>query len=1263
MFFGVTTTLVAILGFQTSQLNFSENITDILPESESISQVEKILNDSKLNSNLVVHFYIGDSISISNQALPDSIIQAGHSIDSCLQAQYGDLIQQRILDYPDSLITQVYDFFGQYLPLYLENEDYSEIESKLSEEALKNTVKGNFKTLISPIGIFGGKMVMKDPFGLTQIPLKNFQKSQFDTNFQLYKNHLFSKDRKHMLYILELATQANETAKNGELIDHLDELIMRYQSSGMDIEYFGTPAIAVANANRIKADIIISVSLAILVIFALILLYFKNLSTFALVLLPGVFGVLVVLGIMATVGKSMSLISLGVGSIMVGITVDFALHLLSHYRSDSSIKQLFKSITQPLLMSSCTTASAFFALVFINSNAMMDLGIFVGGSVLASALFSLIVLPHLLPKNLSAKEKGVFERSFERISSVKLHKKKWAVLLFIVVTSGGVFYWGNMNFNKDMMSLNYMPEHLAKAEIRLNEVLGNTGKEVYVLSSGKDFWEALGKSEAAYKRLEELKTEGTINGYNSVNALIPSLATQQKRLEKWQQFWAEKDTTSLNKTVNEAATKLGLNTKVYTGLNTYLGKNYQTLQAADMQKMMALAGEKFVVESEDEISLITVIKFESEKKAAVVEELQKIKGIQLLDRGYITNRLIEILSEDFNKLISWSLLIVFAILLIIYGRIEMALTTIAPIAIGWLWTLGIMSIFDLSFNIVNIIICSLIFGLGVDYSIFNLKGLNEKYTYGRANTTSFRVSIFLSGITTIVGIGVLVFAQHPALKSIALLAIIGISSVIFLTFFIQDFLFNLFVQKRKDKGLIPYNLASFIRSIIAFSIFVIGCFLLMGIRTLFYIPVFPKWKKRTYHLLVMAYCRFIIYFMQNIKKEVVGRENADYSKPSVIISNHHSFLDILLMLMFSPKVVMVTNDWVYNSPFFGSVVRYADFILATEGIENQMDKIKGLVAQGYSIVIFPEGTRSETPDCGRFHKGAFYLAEELQLDIQPIITHGPHYLMPKKDGFCFRKGTIHVKFLPKIALADKSFGEGYRERTKKISRYFKEEFAKTRLQQETPSFFMETIHKNYLFKGPVLEWYMRIKIKLENNYKLFDELIPKEGNIIDIGCGYGFLGYALAFSGSGRKITALDYDAHKIEIAKNCPTQLRNLKFFHHDALTFDYPDANVFILSDILHYLKKEEQEKIVGLLINKLEDGGKIIIRDGDSSKKQRHTGTVLTEVFSTNSGFNKSRNKLNYISGDWLAQIAKKQGLSFEVIDNTKRTSNTIFILTKA
>ncbi len=256
-----------------------------------------------------------------------------------------------------------------------------------------------------------------------------------------------------------------------------------------------------------------------------------------------------------------------------------------------------------------------------------------------------------------------------------------------------------------------------------------------------------------------------------------------------------------------------------------------------------------------------------------------------------------------------------------------------------------------------------------------------------------------------------------------------------------------------------------------------------------------------------------------------------------------------------------------------------------------------------------------------------------------------------------------MQYLPRIAAGDQSFGDNFSARTKSISRYFKAEYAKMRQEIETVDYYVDRLVKNYIYKGPFLGWYMRIKVMLEDNYKLFESILPKKGTITDIGCGYGFLPYMLSFMSEDRKVIGMDYDEDKIIVARNCFSSNKNISFFAADATECELPESDAFVLSDILHYLPGAEQEKLLVKCFSALRKNGMILVRDADTSLKNRHRGTRYTEFFSTKFGFNKTKNKLEFVSGEFIFNIALKYGFQIESIDNTKRTSNIIYIIKKS
>ncbi len=1262
LFYSLFIILFIVFGFFAFRVKFEEDISRILPRDKKIEKLNEVFQNSKFIDKLVLMVSMKDSNAVAE---PDSLVSYASSIEEAIKTKLASFVTKVNGRVDDEMAMNLYGSISEHLPIYLAESDYRYIDSVTQPAVVRATLEQDIRTLSSPAGIALKSMISKDPVGISMPGLKKLQQLQYDENFELYDNYVVTKDQKNLLLFVTPAFPPNNTGKNSIMLKKLDSIIHAFEEqpgSKVTASYFGATAVSVGNALQLRKDTMLTQGITVLFIVVFLGLYFRKKRAPVIILVPVLFGSLFALTAVYFIKGQISVIALGTGSVILGIAVSYSLHVFNHYRHTNNIRDLINDLAKPLTIGSLTTIGGFFCLEFVKSEMLKDLGLFAAFSLIGASLCSLIFLPHFIaPGKERANHHIIRDISWiDKIASWRPEYNKYLVLIIFLLTIPLAYWSSAVSFEPDLQKMNFMSAELHRSEEKLNRINQYALQSVYLVAEGKNLDEALRNNEKMISRIEILQDKKIIRKYSGVSSLIISDSMQQARINRWNHYWTTGRKQSLLETLHKEGTALGFSATAFDQFSEMLNRSYEPADKELMAEVRKNFLDDYITEKPGKSTVVTLVKVSPQGKQEVYKSFEKDASITVLDKQYLTSRFIEIVNQDFTSIALMTSILVFVVLLMMYGRIELTLVSFIPMFISWLWILGIMGLLGIKFNIINIIISALIFGLGDDYSLFIMDGLLQEYKTGKKNLSSFKSSILLSAITTIAGLGVLIFAKHPALRSIAVISIVGIVCVVIMSQILIPFFFNLLIKNRVQRRLFPWTLSSFLKSAFAFSYFLHWSitFTVLG-RTFVRLRVKEK-GKLLYHKLLSKVSWSLMYIMGNVKKKIINPLNEDLKKPAIIICNHQSSLDIVPLVMLNPKILMFTNNKKWNAAFFGPVIRMADYFPA-EQVEQNIDRIADRMKKGYSFIIFPEGTRSEDGTIGRFHKGAFYLAEKLGADILPIMIHGTNYTLTKKDSM-LKDGQVTLKYLPRIKADDTSFGNGYVERAKHVGRYFRTEFENLRSEIEQPAYFREKLLYNYLYKGPILEWYMRVKVKLEKNYQVFHELVPMKGNILDAGCGYGFMSYMLGFASAQREITGIDFDEEKIEVANHCFSRTEKINFFHADITAFEFENYDAIIISDVLHYLQPDQQQQVMRRAINHLNPGGSLIIRDGDKDVREKHKRTELTEFFSTKFlAFNKTAaGGLSFLSGKTVRAIAADMNMHYAEIKDSKYTSNTIFVL---
>ena len=1252
-FYVVLVATVALCGIMAAQLSFEENITNFFGSE----------NDKKSASFENVE--VKDKIVVMvNGTDPDAMIASAEIFEEAITPMVERGLISSITAYADEdTISACTDFVYDNLPIFLSDTEYAALEATLNKEGIEASIENVYDLLTSPSGMVVGDVVMQDPLNIGTPLLQEFEAFAPDMAYEIYEDRLFTEDMSTMVMFIQPSNGMGNTGMNDDLVTALEHAERCAERDGVTLDVIGGPIVAVHNARQIKMDSAITGAIALVVILMVIFLSFRNRRSIPHIIIPPIFGALFALACVWAIQGEISTIAIGAGTVVLGISVSYSIHIVAHLNSCSSPKTILEELTTPLTIGCFTTIGAFAALIFTSSPLLQDMGLFSVFSLIGTTLFSLIFLPQFL-RGLDSTKRTPLLGKIEAMVGYRYEGNKWIVLPILLLAIGALFFYDDVEFDEDMSNINYVPEHIVQGEARAMAILGDESKDVYIFTGGKTLDAAIEEYALLDTIVSQHMVQGNVSEAVTVSKFIIPHAEQEARIARWNAFWEEHRTATLTM-VEEAALAKGFRTGAFSRFEDIISREYTPcLYSEDEVNAIPIITD-WVTHGEEFSSLMCRIVASEEHKGELYKAIDTLPNTTIIDRSYFSQKMVDATNSDFNYILLVSSLIVFIALLISYGRLELALLSFLPMAISWVLILGMMAIFDIKFNIVNIILATFIFGIGDDFSIFIMDGLLEEYKSGKRVLGAHKTAIFFSAFTAIVGMGVLIFAHHPALKSIALISVLGLSIVVLVSYTIQPMLFRLLVSRHTTAGKLPYTLGIILNTAYCFIYFLVGCiFLNLYALVLILLPISRRGKKYAFHKGVYLFTRLFLATMITVRTVRENPNEERFDKPAVIVANHQSFIDILLLLSTTPKIVMVTNSWVWNSPFFGWIVKYADFHHAADGYEALAERVKERISEGYSVVVFPEGTRSADCSIQRFHKGAFYLAQLLQIDILPIIIHGAGQLSAKNQGFYIGRGTILTHTLPRIAYGDTSYGATYQEQSKSIRKYFIKEYRRIcdeRDRAHSP-YFKTTLLRNYIYKGPIMEWYMRIKCDMDGYYDVYDRLIARDATITDVGAGNAQMDFMLAMLSPERKIYAIDYDEEKIAIASNSFLGRRTgIKFICGDMCTIEFPMADYILFSDSLHYVNSELQERILERAIASLNAGGRIIVRDGNTSQGKAHNLIKLTELWSTKLlKFNKTTTELCFVSEEWMKAFAMRHNLDIEVNQVWRYSSETLYIL---
>lgn len=247
----------------------------------------------------------------------------------------------------------------------------------------------------------------------------------------------------------------------------------------------------------------------------------------------------------------------------------------------------------------------------------------------------------------------------------------------------------------------------------------------------------------------------------------------------------------------------------------------------------------------------------------------------------------------------------------------------------------------------------------------------------------------------------------------------------------------------------------------------------LGLLPVYYWSRTPK-TLALFHRFVTWSHRIDLKLMPGVKFRMHNPYNETLNKPCVIVCNHQSLLDPMYFMAWSPKILIVANERSSMNPVVRIMFKWLGFYTIrqsnfTAWKDSSLERLGDFqVCRGRLFnSLLPEGMRNPDSSILRCHKGPFYLAKQLNIDVLPVLLHGVNYLMPIQSFACY-KGEINMRIGKRITSSSPIWNESYSAFAQNVHRHMKVEYKAMCCKYETATYFASLVKDRYRYKGTEL---------------------------------------------------------------------------------------------------------------------------------------------------------------------------------------------------
>jgi predicted exporter len=743
-------------GLYSVHIPLSHDIKSMLPDKdESFREGFELFSYAPFARNILISLEVLDTqgqTPTQGDVSVDSLTQAADKITESLKPP---LFVQAVSGISQSEKLKLFNWMYDRLPCLVNEEDIAFLKEEISPASIDRQLQENIKVLHSPESVVLKKLILQDPLAFRRLLMGKLQQLNMMSGFSMDSDYFLSKDNKHLLIIAETSIAITDFGGSREMLDYLYGVLDEFTPPGVQYRVICGHRYTVANAETIQSDLWRVFAVSITGLLLIFVIFLHNWRALFVLVMPAS-ALLIGVAVTALFFGTVSAITIGFGAVLLGISVDFGLHVFYGLQQEhTDTRQVLAELTKPLSFCALTTIGVFAVLLFSNLPGQRQLAVFSITGIVTALLFALFVMPHLIPA-----------RPVLSLKKLSLPRARaFIVPLWIFIALVAVIPATRVSFDGNIRSIGMIPEDVLEDELQIKDTWGAVREQALVFCAAESPEEALQKNDFLFQKLKHEMPEVE---FLSLASLIPSWRAQEQNLQRWSDFWNDSNRkAALRTNLEQQGLQHGFTSAAFESFLQWLGQppGIFTLDDFDKECNDKLISP-FVAELKDgQFAILTFVPDDD----SVTTFLQKMKqDIKIVSNRQFSMQLNHETVSDFTQFFSWAIIIIFVLLLILFRNGKKLVLAFLPVLAGVLIMSAIMSVSGIKVNLFNMVAAVLVIGLAADYGIFIV------CTCVKAPNNAACNAVLVSGLTTFVGFGSLIIARHPSMNSIGITVAAGI---------------------------------------------------------------------------------------------------------------------------------------------------------------------------------------------------------------------------------------------------------------------------------------------------------------------------------------------------------------------------------------------------------------------------------------------------------------------------------------------------------